>query len=293
MPARGEGRAARRAARLLRRPGGGATRFPRAGAAVAGEPAHVALARHADLVFVLYRTLPPVDARVVRRWVGEMIAGMRKFVLLYPHGIRIQTRRGVQGVLLLRRRHGGLHAHGPVARALAEHRRRSATSVLRERCRAFAEALQTVNILKDVAHDAEQENSIYVPEELLRAHGSARPRLLPALRSPRNRGGARARWCSSRGTTSRARAATCCSSRGARCRSGCSACCRCCSRTRRCATSRARRDARPGALVKISRREVRALLAAAPLVVGSNAMVRWLMRRVRRAPFGPFAPRPT
>ena len=37
---------------------------------------------------------------------------------------------------------------------------------------AFAEALQTVNILKDVAVDAEKENSVYVPEELLRAHGS-------------------------------------------------------------------------------------------------------------------------
>ena len=47
---------------------------------------------------------------------------------------------------------------------------------------------------------------------------------------------------------------------------------------------------RPGAPVKISRGEVRALLAAAPLVAGSNAMVRWLMCRVRRAPFGPFAP---
>jgi farnesyl-diphosphate farnesyltransferase len=49
---------------------------------------------------------------------------------------------------------------------------------LRERCRAFAEALQTVNILKDVAVDAEQENSVYIPEELLKAHGSTQSRIL-------------------------------------------------------------------------------------------------------------------
>ena len=50
--------------------------------------------------------------------------------------------------------------------------------VLREKSRAFAEALQTVNILKDVARDAEKENSIYIPEELLRAHGSSHAAIL-------------------------------------------------------------------------------------------------------------------
>ena len=45
----------------------------------------------ADLVFVIYRSLPVGTQIHVRRWVGEMISGMRKFVLLYPHGIRIQN----------------------------------------------------------------------------------------------------------------------------------------------------------------------------------------------------------
>ena len=61
--------------------------------------------------------------------------------------------------------------------------------VLREKCRAFAEALQTVNILKDVATDAEQENSIYIPEELLRAHGSSHATFL----APDRRAGLRTR----------------------------------------------------------------------------------------------------
>src|SRR5438067_1422373 len=58
---------------------------------------------------------------------------------------------------------------------------------LRAKCRAFAEALQTVNILKDVARDAEHENSIYIPEQLLRAHGSAHATILADDRAHENR----------------------------------------------------------------------------------------------------------
>jgi farnesyl-diphosphate farnesyltransferase len=113
----------------------------------------------------------------VRRWVGEMIVGMRKFVLLYPHGIRIQSLEeykeycyyvaGTVGYLVTDLWHEHAPSIGPRLHG-----------VLREKCRAFAEALQTVNILKDVATDAEHENSIYIPEELLRAHGSSHATLL-------------------------------------------------------------------------------------------------------------------
>ena len=57
-----------------------------------GDAAHVRLARHAR---PRVRALPHAARRArathVRRWVSEMIVGMRKFVLLYPNGIRIQT----------------------------------------------------------------------------------------------------------------------------------------------------------------------------------------------------------
>lgn len=153
--------------------------FPRLAEGITGEPAHVRLTRHADLVFVLYRTLPPGTRDAVRRWVGEMITGMRKFVLLYPHGIRIQSVEeyreycyyvaGTVGYLLT----DLWHEHAP---SIGEQR----YLVLRERCRAFAEALQTVNILKDVATDAEQENSIYIPQQLLQANGSSHAGILTA-----------------------------------------------------------------------------------------------------------------
>jgi farnesyl-diphosphate farnesyltransferase len=155
--------------------------FPALLDGLGGDETHVRLARHAHLVFVLYRALPEPTRIHVRRWVSEMIVGMRKFVLLYPDGIRIQSLEeykeycyyvaGTVGYLVTDLWHEhvpsiGVRLHG----------------VLREKSRAFAEALQTVNILKDVARDAEKENSIYIPEELLRAHGSSHAAILDPAR---------------------------------------------------------------------------------------------------------------
>ena len=153
--------------------------FPTRVAMLSGDASHVRLARNTDLVFVLYRSLPAGTRSAVQRWVGEMIVGMRKFVLLYPNGIRIQSLdeykeycyyvAGTVGYLLT----DLWHEHAP---SVGEKQ----YLVLREKCRAFAEALQTVNILKDVATDAERENSIYIPEDLLRQHGSSHAEILSA-----------------------------------------------------------------------------------------------------------------
>jgi farnesyl-diphosphate farnesyltransferase len=159
--------------------------FTARAAAVTGDEAHVRLVRNSDLVFSAYFTLPPRTQGHVRHWVREMIAGMRKFVLAYPRGIRIQSLdeykeycyyvAGTVGYLLT----DLWHEHSPSI-GKRQH------ELLRERCRAFAEALQTVNILKDVARDAEHENSIYIPEQLLRAHGSAHATILASERSAAN-----------------------------------------------------------------------------------------------------------
>lgn len=151
--------------------------FPRLVGALSGRPPYVQLMRHADLVFVVYRSLSPATREHVKRWVTEMVVGMRKFVLLYPRGIRIQSLEeyreycyyvaGTVGYLLTDLWHEHVTSIGP-----------RQYSVLRERSRAFAEALQTVNILKDVATDAEYENSIYIPEQLLREQGGSHATIL-------------------------------------------------------------------------------------------------------------------
>lgn len=152
---------------------------------IGGDTAHVRLAKGAKLVFADYGRLPAATRAHVRHWVCEMIVGMRKFVLAYPNGIRIQSLdeykeycyyvAGTVGYLLTDLWHEHSPSIGP------RH-----YDVLRQRCRAFAEALQTVNILKDVARDAEHENSIYIPEQLLRAHGSAHAAILASDRTEQN-----------------------------------------------------------------------------------------------------------
>ena len=144
---------------------------------VTGDEAHLRLVRHSDLVLRSYHALPEGSRAPVRRWAGEMIAGMRKFVLAYPDGIRIQS--------VEEYREYCYYVAGTVGYLLTDLWREHAPSIgaerydqLRARSRAFAEALQTVNILKDVARDAEHENSIYVPEELLRGAGSSHASLL-------------------------------------------------------------------------------------------------------------------
>lgn len=163
-----------------------ADRFPELIRDLTGEPAHVRLTLHADLVFVRFCALPERTRAHVQRWATEMITGMRKFVLAYPHGIRIQSIdeyreycyyvAGTVGYMLT----DLWHEHSP---SIGEKQ----YAILRERSRAFAEALQTVNILKDVARDAEHENSIYVPEQLLREHGSSHAHILETTRGPQNR----------------------------------------------------------------------------------------------------------
>jgi farnesyl-diphosphate farnesyltransferase len=163
-----------------------AEEFPARLGALGGDETHVRLARNAHLVFVLYRELAETTRAHVRRWVCEMIVGMRKFVLLYPNGIRIQSLEeykeycyyvaGTVGYLVT----DLWHEHVPSISARLH-------GVLREKSRAFAEALQTVNILKDVARDAEKENAIYIPEELLREHGSSHAAILAPERMRQTR----------------------------------------------------------------------------------------------------------
>ncbi|MEA3245577.1 MAG: squalene/phytoene synthase family protein [Gemmatimonadota bacterium] len=156
-----------------------ANAFPAAAFAVAGDAAHVDLVRHADRACLLLRSLPPRTNAIVVRWVREMVAGMRKFVLLYPAGIRIQT--------LAEYREYCFYVAGTVGCMLTDLWREHSAAIgdrefagLWDRCQRFGEALQTVNILKDIAWDAEHENAIYIPARALAEHGSGHDTLLSA-----------------------------------------------------------------------------------------------------------------
>jgi farnesyl-diphosphate farnesyltransferase len=157
----------------------GASAFVVRVADVRGDPAHVDLIRRTDLVCRVLRSLPGGTRAHVTHWVTEMVRGMKQFVLRYPNGIRIQT--------LAEYREYCYYVAGTVGCMLTELWREHASSIgaaeyaaLKERCEKFGEALQTVNILKDIAWDAEHENAIYIPARTLAEHGSGHDTLLSA-----------------------------------------------------------------------------------------------------------------
>ncbi len=249
-----------------------------------GDEAHLALTCNSDLVFQHFSGLPEATRAVVRKWVTEMVVGMRKFVLLYPEGIRIQTIEeykeycyyvaGTVGYMLT----DLWHEHSPSIGV-----RRYA--ILRERCRAFAEALQTVNILKDVAADAEKENSVYVPEELLRAHGSTQSRILSPELIAKNREALTQLIQLAWHDLEEARNYLLLIPRRAiSIRLFCILPLLLAYATLRDLVQ-STAMLKPGGSVKISRREVKSLLMTGAMLVMSNSGVRWLVARVRRRAF--------
>ncbi|MEX2182453.1 MAG: phytoene/squalene synthase family protein [Gemmatimonadaceae bacterium] len=163
-----------------------ADRFPALAASLHGDAAHLALVARTDLVLVTFRTLPPRTRERVAHWVREMGRGMAKFVRTYPAGIRIQT--------LAEYKEYCYYVAGTVGCLLTElwHEHASAIGTrefdrLWVKCQAFGEALQTVNILKDIAWDAQHENAIYIPASDLAAEGSGHDTLLSPAHVEHNR----------------------------------------------------------------------------------------------------------
>ena len=252
---------------------------------IAGDAAHVELLRNTSRVFVLFRSLPAASQAHVRRWVGEMVRGMKKFVLLYPRGIRIETLAeyreycyyvaGTVGLLLT----DLWHEHRPrtIGRARYE--------ALRAKCREFGEALQTVNILKDIAWDAEHENAIYIPGQSLRAQGSSHEQLLSASHLGANHAVvADFIALASRDLDEALEYTLTIPRRALAIRVFCILPLLFAHATLRDLMA-SRAMLRSGGQVKISRAEVKALLFMGPLLICSNAGLRWLVAQVQAKPF--------
>jgi farnesyl-diphosphate farnesyltransferase len=156
---------------------------------------------------------------------------------------------------------------------------------LREKSRQFGEALQTVNILKDVAADAEHENSIYIPELALRAHGSGHATILSAAHSHANHAAltdlVKLAWSD---LEEAVRYLLMVPRRAWSIRTFCVWPLLFAFATLRDLTQ-TRAMLQHGGVVKITRAEVKSLLLLAPLLVGSNSAVRWLVERVKLRAF--------
>jgi farnesyl-diphosphate farnesyltransferase len=260
--------------------------FPARAAHITGDAAHVELLRRTDVVAVLFRSLPAGSRVIVARWVGEMGRGMADFTHRHPRGLRIQTVEeyreycyyvaGTVGCMLTELWRE--HRHVPAARYEA----------LWARCTSFGEALQTVNILKDIASDAERENAIYVPEQTLRAHGGSQATLLDPAHRAANRAAVAEFIALAWADLDQAfEYLLLLPRRALSVRAFCVLPLLYAYATLRELT---RSDAmlRPGGVVKISRGEVRTLMIAGLAALMSNALLRRLVAVVRARPFTPL-----
>lgn len=144
-----------------------------------GEKYHLDLVKNTHRVFQIYFSLSKKTQKTLKHWVCEMSKGMVSFVSRYPAGIRIISLNeykeycyyvaGTVGYLLTDLwKEYGLFINEKVYNEL--HR----NSVI------FGEALQTVNILKDIAWDAQSENSIYIPLDILKKYDVTHETILSA-----------------------------------------------------------------------------------------------------------------
>ena len=262
--------------------------FPALAAGLKGDAAHLELVRHTDLVLVLFRTLPQRTRDRVAHWVREMGVGMAKFVRTYPGGIRIQT--------LAEYKEYCYYVAGTVGYMLTELWHEHAGAIgkreydrLLVKCQAFGEALQTVNILKDIAWDAEHENSIYIPASDLAAQGSGHATLLSPEHLEHNHKAVVHFIDLARKDLDDALEYTLMIPRRAfRIRAFCVLPLLFAYATLR-DLSRSRAMLTVGGQVKISRREVKALMIVGVLSLVSNGALRGLVRRVKARP-SPLAP---
>ena len=235
-------------------------------------------------VIDLYAALDEPTRAILRRWIFEMVRGMRSMVLRHPGGIRLATLdefreycyyvAGTVGHLLtdLWHEHSVAVGAGTYARLLKD-------------CQAFGEALQTVNILKDVAWDAEHENAVYVPADILAANGSSHAEILDVDKRAANRRALEPVIALANDDVERAlRYIEALPATAMRVRLFCVLPILFAIATLR---ELAQSDAMlvPGGGVKITRSEVRSLVLAGTTSTLTNRSLRWLAERVRKRPF--------
>ncbi len=151
--------------------------YSRINSLLKGDKYHLELVKNTHQVFHVYFTLSKNTQNILKKWVSEMCHGMIYFVTKQPKGIRIQNIKEYKSYCYF--------VAGTVGYLLTDLWREYAYKLseknyikLNKYSGIFGEALQTINILKDIAWDAKYENSIYIPQEFLLKNGSSHENIL-------------------------------------------------------------------------------------------------------------------
>jgi farnesyl-diphosphate farnesyltransferase len=236
-------------------------------------------------VFALYRLLDDATRAILRRWILVMVGGMRTFALAHPAGIRIAD--------LPEFRSYCYYVAGTVGHLLTDLWQERSRAIgarvhtrLLDDCESFAEALQVVNILKDVAWDAEHENSVFIPANVLQAAGSSHGRILDATRRAANRAALEPLIVIAKNDIERGlHYIENLPLHAVRVRLFCALPILFAVATTR-EIERSEEMLVPGGGVKISRVEVRNIVLASRTSTLSNQSLRWLVESLRRRPLG-------
>ena len=112
-----------------------------------------------------FEALDESSKRAIRPPVRELVDGMAMFVERYAEhgGLRLQTFDELEEYCWYAAGTVGTLVTGLLARNVDD----SVGETLQNNARSFAMLLQLVNVSKDVATDYEEENNVYIPQELL------------------------------------------------------------------------------------------------------------------------------
>jgi farnesyl-diphosphate farnesyltransferase len=112
-----------------------------------------------------FEALDDSSKRAIRPPVRELVDGMAMFVERYAEhgGLRLQTFDELEEYCWYAAGTVGTLVTGLLARNVDD----SVGETLQNNARSFAMLLQLVNVSKDVATDYEEENNVYIPQELL------------------------------------------------------------------------------------------------------------------------------
>jgi len=114
-----------------------------------------------------FESLEPSSQRAIRPPVRELVDGMAMFVDRYADegGLRLSTFEELEEYCWYAAGTVGTLVTGLLSRNVDD----SVRDTLQNNARSFAMLLQLVNVTKDVVTDYEEENNVYLPQELLEA----------------------------------------------------------------------------------------------------------------------------
>jgi len=115
-----------------------------------------------------FEALDPAAKRAIRPPVRELVDGMAMFVDRYADhgGLRLRTLEELEEYCWYAAGTVGTLVTGLLSRNVDP----SVRETLHNNARSFALLLQLVNVAKDVAVDYEEENNVYLPQEVLEDH---------------------------------------------------------------------------------------------------------------------------